>query len=93
MLDPTEKKEKTSLLEVDDEFDVELSWELTGDATTVAGGSWVVTLYSDDIEGQGLMTGVVAGPDIVPITGGVAPLMFKHEFNVRRPSPRWACIS
>jgi hypothetical protein len=86
VLDPTEHKEKTSLLEVDDPFDVELSWELTGAATTVVGGSWVVTLYSNDIDGEGLMNGRIAGPAIVPITGGVAPLEFKHLFQVKPPT-------
>ena len=88
VLDPTEHTEKTSLLEVNDEFDVQLSWELTGAATTVTGGSWVVTLYSDDIDGVGQMTGPIAGPDIVPITGGVAPLKFQHKFEVRPPTPK-----
>jgi len=88
VLDPTEHKEKTSLLEVNDPFDVQVTWELKGAATTVAGGSWVVTLYSDDIDGVGLMTGRIAGPAIIPITGGVAPLKFKHEFKVRPPVPK-----
>src|SRR5215813_14996743 len=61
VLDPTEKNEKTSLLEVDDEFDVVLSWQLTGNSTPVVGGSWIVALYSDDIDGQGQMTGLIAG--------------------------------
>jgi hypothetical protein len=56
VLDPTEN-EKISLLETDDEFDVVLSWQLTGAATPVVGGSWIVTLYSDDMDGVGTMTG------------------------------------
>lgn len=88
VLDPTEPKEQTSLLEVDDEFDVQVSWELTGAATTVVGGSWVVTLFSHDMDGVGLMTGLIAGPDIIPITGGVTPLKFEHEFKVQPPTPK-----
>jgi hypothetical protein len=88
VLDPTEHNEKTSLLEVDDPFDVELRWELTGAATTVAGGSWIVTLYSNDMDGVGQMTGPIDGPHTVPITGGVAPLKFVHVFKVRRPTPK-----
>ena len=88
VLDPTEKNEKTSLLEVDDEFDVVLSWQLTGNSTPVVGGSWIVALYSDDIDGQGQMTGLIAGPDIVPITGGVSPLTFQHNFQVSPPRPQ-----
>src|ERR1700737_2755734 len=37
VLDASEN-EKTSLLEVDDEFDVQLTWDLTGVATPVVGG-------------------------------------------------------
>ena len=88
VLDPTEKNDKTSLLEVDDEFDVVLSWELTGNSTPVVGGSWIVALYSDDKDGQGLMTGLIAGPDIVPITGGISPLKFEHKFTVSPPKPQ-----
>ena len=88
VLDPTENNEKTSLLEVDDEFDVVLSWKLTGNSTPVVGGSWIVALYSDDIDGQGQMTGLIAGPDIEPITGGVSPLTFEHKFHVSPPTPK-----
>ena len=88
VLDPTEKNEKTSLLEVDDEFDVVLSWQLTGNSTPVVGGSWIVALYSDDKDGQGLMNGLIAGPDIVPITGGISPLRFQHKFTVSPPQPQ-----
>jgi len=85
VLDPTENNEKTSLLEVDDEFDVRLTWKLTGAATPVVGGSWVVSLYSDDMDGIGTMTGLIAGPAVVPITGGVSPLPFEHTFRVAPP--------
>jgi hypothetical protein len=88
VLDPTENNEKASLLEVDDEFDVVVSWQLTGNSTPVVGGSWIVALYSDDIDGQGQMTGLIAGPDIIPITGGVSPLTFKHKFQVSPPTPK-----
>ena len=85
VLDPTENDEKTSLLEVDDEFDVKLTWKLTGAATPVVGGSWVVSLYSDDMDGIGTMVGLIAGPAVVPITGGVSPLPFEHTFKVAPP--------
>jgi hypothetical protein len=88
VLDATERNEKTQLLEVDDEFDVQLSWRLTGAATPVVGGSWVVTLYSDDMDGIGTMTGRIAGPAIVPIVGAVTPLTFQHTFKVRPPTPK-----
>ena len=88
VLDPTEKNEKTSLLEVDDEFDVVLSWQLTGNSTTVVGGSWIVALYSAAKDGQGLMNGLIAGPDIAPITGGISPLRFQHKFTVSPPKPQ-----
>ena len=62
VLDPTENNEKTTLLEVDDEFDVQVGWELTGAATPVVGGYWVVSLYSNNMDGTGTMTGRLAGP-------------------------------
>jgi len=88
VLDPTENNEKTSLLEADDEFDVLLSWQLTGAATPVVGGYWVVSLYSDDMDGVGTMNGRIAGPDTIAIVGGVSPLKFQHTFKVPTPKPQ-----
>ncbi len=88
VLDPTENNEKTSLLEVDDEFDVQVTWELDGAATTVLGGSWVVSLYSDDMDGVGGMKGLIAGPAIIPIVGGPSPLVFQQTFQVFPPTPQ-----
>ena len=88
VLDPTENNERTSLLEVDDEFDVVLTWQLTGAATPVVGGFWIVSLYSDDKDGVGGMTGLIAGPATIPIVGGVSPLTFQHTFQVPPPTPQ-----
>jgi hypothetical protein len=88
VLDPTENNEQTSLLEVGDEFDVQLSWELTGSATPVVGGSWIVSLYSNDLDGTGAMTGLIAGPETIPIVSGTAPLTFLHTFKVAPPTPK-----
>jgi hypothetical protein len=88
VLDPTENNEKTSLLEVDDEFDVQLTWELDGAATTVVGGYWIVTLYSDDMDGVGTMVGPIAGPATIPIVPGVPPLVFQYTFQVLPPTPQ-----
>jgi hypothetical protein len=89
VLDPTEGNEKTALLEADDEFDVELKWQLTGAATTVVGGYWVLTLYSDDMDGVGLMTGRIAGPDVIPVgPPAPPPLNYDHRFKVKPPTPK-----
>ena len=92
VLDPTELTggvpEKTTLLEVDDEFDVQIKWELDGAATTVVGGYWIVSLYSDDMDGVGTMNGRIAGPDTIAIVGGVTPLKFQHTFKVSPPKPK-----
>ena len=88
VLDPTENDEKTSLLEVDDEFDVELEWELDGADTPIVGGAWIVSLYSDDMDGVGTMTGRLDGPAVIPITGAVTPLKFHYKFHVLPPKPQ-----
>jgi hypothetical protein len=88
VLDPTEGNEKTSLLEVDDEFDVQLTWQLTGAATPVVGGYWIVSLYSDDMDGVGAMKGLIAGPAAVPIVGSASPLTFAYTFQVAPPEPK-----
>jgi hypothetical protein len=88
VLDPTENNEKTNLLEVDDEFDVRVTWELDGAATTIVGGSWIVSLYSDDMDGVGAMKGRIAGPDVIAIVGSTSPLKFQHTFKVPPPTPQ-----
>jgi hypothetical protein len=88
VLDPTEANEKTSLLETDDEFDVQLTWQLSGAATPVVGGTWIVSLYSDDMDGVGAMTGLIAGPAIIPITGAAGTLTFQYTFKVSPPTPK-----
>ena len=88
VLDPTEGNELTSLLEADDEFDVRLRWQLTGAATPVVGGYWIVSLYSDDMDGVGTMKGRIAGPTAIPITGNVSPLAFEYTFQVAPPTPQ-----
>lgn len=88
VLDPTEGNEKTSLLEVDDEFDVQLSWELTGANTWVTGGYWVVSLYSDDMDGVGAMNGLIAGPAIIPLVLQGPPAQYQYTFQVTPPTPQ-----
>lgn len=88
VLDPTENNEKTSLLEVDDEFDVLVEWQLSGAATPVVGGFWIATLYSDDMDGVGMMKGRIGGPVSVPITGAVGPLTYSYTFRVSPPTPQ-----
>lgn len=87
VLDPTENNEKTALLESDDEFDVQLTWQLTGAMTPVLGGAWIVSLYSANMDGTGTMTGLLDGPAIVPIVPGVPPLVYQHTFKVPPPRP------
>lgn len=88
VLDPAENNEKTLLHDVGDEFDVELCWELDGAATPVVGGYWIVSLYSEHIDGVGQMTGLLAGPTPIVITGGVTPLKFCYKFRVLPPAPK-----
>jgi hypothetical protein len=88
VLDPTENNEKTSLLEVDDEFDVRLKWELSGAATPVVGGSWIVTLYSKNMDGEGHMQGRISGPALVPLVGQPGTVKFEHTFRVAPPTPK-----
>ena len=88
VLDPAENNAKTTLLEVGNEFDVLVTWELDGAATAVLGGSWIVSLYSNDMDGVGTMTGLIGGPDVIPVVGGTSPLAFHHTFHVSPPTPK-----
>ncbi len=88
VLDPTENNKKTSQLEVDDKFDVRLTWQLSGAATPVVGGSWIVSLYSNDMDGLGAMKGLIDGPAVIAVTGGAGTLTFEHTFHVTPPTPQ-----
>ena len=88
VLDPTENNEETTLLEVDDPFAVRITWQVTGASTPSLGGSWVVSLYSANLSGVGGMTGLIAEPATIPITGGAGPLTFRHTFTVAPPTSK-----
>lgn len=88
VLDPTEGNEKTSLLEVNDEFDVRLTWQLAGSMCFTVGGYWVVELYSNHLDGVGAMQGLIGGPAIIKITPGPSPLHFHYTFRVTPPKPK-----
>ena len=88
VLDPTENNEKTTLLEVDDAFDVHLTWQLSGAATPVVGGYWVVTLYSKNMDGLGLMQGLISGPSVIAIQGAAGTLAYEHTFHIAPPQPK-----
>lgn len=88
VLDATEGNEKISLLEEDDEFDVQLSWQLSGAATPVVGGFWLVTLYCNAIDGVGTMTSPLDSAPPIAITGGPGTLPFQYTFKVAPPKPK-----
>ncbi|HKA12642.1 MAG TPA: hypothetical protein VKI99_19440 [Candidatus Dormibacteraeota bacterium] len=81
VIDPTEGEE-TALLEVDDPTNVQLDWQLTGVATPVVGGTWLVELFIDDVDGVGATSGSLGASGPIGITGGVSPLTFTHTFNI-----------
>src|SRR5262249_33790510 len=70
------------LLEVDDPTNVQLDWQLTGVATPVVGGTWLVELFIDDVDGVGATSGSLGASGPIGITGGVSPLTFTHTFNI-----------
>jgi hypothetical protein len=88
VLDPTNSNRRTSLLDVTNPFEVQVHWELDGFDTLILGGGWIVSLYSDDMDGVGQMVGLIEGPAIIPVTGGPSPLKFHHRFHVNPPTPK-----
>jgi hypothetical protein len=81
VLDSTEAKEKTALLELGEPFAVRVTWELTGPGTPAVGGYWILDLYSDDIDGVGTMV-MPSLQEKIHIVGGVSPLKYRHTFHV-----------
>jgi hypothetical protein len=70
VLDPTENEE-TQLLEDDDPFDVKVDWTLTGAALCSLGGTWLVDLFINSIDGlhPGGRITPSPGPVPVPVVG------------------------
>ena len=69
VLDPTENNEPTLLLEPDDPFLVQVSWQLSGAGLCSLGGTWQVALYIDDIDGVGPTAGQLGSTILVPVVG------------------------
>jgi len=72
IFDPAESNEPTRILETDDPCEVEVTWQLSGSAVYVVGGTWHAELYLDQIDGS---RQVKIGPVNVPvnITGDPTP--------------------
>lgn len=52
VMDPTENNEATLLVEEDDPYAIEIDWQVTGAAVCSLGGTWQVSLYINDIDGN-----------------------------------------
>lgn len=65
----TIENEPTLLLEVNEPFDVEVGWSLSGTALCSIGGTWWVALYIDDIDGIGTTSGQLGATAQIPVNG------------------------
>jgi hypothetical protein len=74
--EPPAPGEKTSLLEPDDPFSVEIDWQLAGPLV------WVVGLFIDDIDGVGQTSGQL-GAATIPVPPTVSdPMPYSFTFDV-----------
>jgi hypothetical protein len=80
--EPPAPGEKTSLLEPDDPFSVEIDWQLAGPLVWVVGGFWVLGLFIDDIDGVGQTSGQL-GAATIPVPPTVSdPMPYSFTFDV-----------
>lgn len=73
ILDPTENNEITLLVETDDPYVLQVDWQVTGAAVPSLGGTWLVSAFINDIDGNTAAThGALAGAvDVqVPVSSG-----------------------
>jgi len=85
VLDPTESYppgEKTTILEPDDQFNVQLDWKLFGPVVWVVGGTWHLRLFIDDIDGQGPTHGQLGSTVAMPVVITGDPTLFTYTFQV-----------
>jgi hypothetical protein len=85
VLDPTESYppgEKTSLLEPDDPFNVQLDWKLSGPLVWVVGGTWHLRLFIDDVDGVGPTHGQLGSTVNIPVVITGDPTPFSYTFQV-----------
>jgi hypothetical protein len=77
--DPAESSKPTRILETSDPCEVEVTWQLSGPAVSVVGGTWHVELYLDQINGS---QQVKIGPVNVPVIITGDPTPFDVRFFV-----------
>lgn len=65
----TTENEPTLLLEVNEPFDVEVGWSLSGTALCSIGGTWWVAVFIDDIDGVGTTSGQLGATAQIPVNG------------------------
>jgi hypothetical protein len=79
VLDPTEN-EATLLLEEDDPFAVQVDWVLSGTGLCSLGGTWQVSLYIKDVDGQPGATSGQLGATVNIAVNGCQP-NYSTTFN------------
>jgi hypothetical protein len=65
----TNENEPTLLLEMNEPFDVEVGWSLSGTALCSIGGTWWVALFIDDIDGVGTTSGPLGATQQIAVNG------------------------
>jgi hypothetical protein len=80
----TTENEPTLLLEVNEPFDVEVGWSLSGTALCSIGGTWWVALFIDDIDGVGTTSGQLGTTAQIPVNGCQAN--YSTVFSIRANS-------
>ena len=91
ILDPTENNEVILLVETDDPSVLQIDWQVSGAAVPSLGGTWLVSAFINDIDGNpaathGPLTGVV---DVqVPVSSGtiVNPGLTKYSQKFTQPA-------
>lgn len=91
--DPTEKKERIRIVEIDTPWDLTVKWCICGPFTEWLRGCWCVQVFIDDIDGVGTTSGLLDSTRVDASTGVVIPPQppnddtskrcFEHTFSFR----------
>lgn len=75
VVDPEDPDTPNTVIETDDEFQINVDWQLDGIAAPYVGGTWTVRAYLDDRDGIAPSSGPVGPTMIVPVGLFIPPTL------------------
>jgi len=87
VVDPFDQSTPNNVIETADPWQINVDWEISGPTAGLMGGTWFVTAYLDDRDGEATFSGRVADTIEVKVnTAPSAPLPRKYSTVISVPA-------